>query len=288
VVERRYAEGISLLRLPVMPLVSMVQFLFMTGPFTTVAGVIDELPEPIETDRTVYENPRALLMEYIDILCRLEQLKTGDFPAIEVVDEQNTPVDALTAATALIHQQILTRELERINSVLCAPCGCSLCCVGPEKNMEQEFFEIPLAGSELDLFALPRYESAESLGRTAYDDDELLCNGKPFYTITGPGLFHWRRGWSLILPKATRCPNLDGATGHCLVYKDRPQVCRRPQIFPYMVEPIDEKKENVQSYRIRQALLAIVDCPFVRDVQNDVAEYAAASDLQLVLKENKA
>jgi hypothetical protein len=44
----------------------------------------------------------------------------------------------------------------------------------------------------------------------------------------------------------------------------------------------------VQSYRIRQALLAIVDCPFVRDVQNDVAEYAAASDLHLVLKENKA
>jgi len=154
--------------------------------------------------------------------------------------------------------------------------------------MDQEFFEIPLEEDELALFAADRYESEESLNRSAYDEDELYCSGKPFYRIGVPGLFHWRQGWSLILPIETVCPNLEAGSGKCLVYDNRPRVCRRPQIFPYMVEPTGNGREGGQSYRIRSALLAIVDCPYVCDIQNDIARYASASELHLVLKENKS
>ena len=271
-----------------MPLVSMVQFLFMTGPFTTVAEVIAELPEPIETDRSVYEHPRSLLQEYDDILCKYEQLKKGDYSDVQVMDEQGRAVDAFTAAGALIQQEIMTRELERINSALCAPCGCTLCCVGPDDVMAQEFFEIPLQPDELDLFSVSRHENDESLKSSPYDDNELLCNGLPFYRIDGPGVFHWRTGWSLILPKGSLCPNLDGETGRCQVYEERPRVCRRPQMFPYLVEPVGKEQDEQEAFRIRESLLAIVDCPYVRDLQGEIAEYASASGLQLILKQNKA
>ncbi|MDW7771590.1 MAG: YkgJ family cysteine cluster protein [Desulfobulbaceae bacterium] len=286
-IEEKYKKGLDLLRCPVMPLVSMLRFLFMTGPFATVAEVIAELPEPIVTDRTDYANPKALLMQYLDILAGYEQLKTGSFLPVAVVDEENAPVDSFTAVHSLIVQQVLTRELESINSAFCASCGCTLCCTGPERAMAQEFFEIPLEDNETGLFAAGRYESAESLCRSAYDEDELQCGERPFYRIEGPGLFHWRKGWSLILPKESACPNLDGGTGRCLVYNERPQVCRRPQIFPYMLEPTGHDVKEGGSYRIRATLLAVVDCPYVRDLQDDLAEYAAACELHLVLKKNK-
>jgi Fe-S-cluster containining protein len=286
--ESRYTEGIELLRHPVLPLVSMVQFLFMTGPFSRVSEVISELPEPIETDRTTYVNPRALLAAYLDILCRYEKMKQGETFTGRVVDEQNREVDSHTAWNVCILQEIMTRELEKINSALCAPCGCTLCCTGPARNMEQEFFEIPLAPGETYLFDVRRCESAESRSRSAHDEDDLLCDGKPFYCISEPELFHWKNGWSLILPKASTCPNLEPENGRCLIYDARPDVCRRPQIFPYVIEPLEKDADNRQAHRIRQALLAVVDCPYVRDLQDEIAEYAAAGELQLVLKENKA
>ena len=133
--DNKFTDGINLLQQPIMPLVSMVQFLFMTGPFETVAEVIEELPEPIETDRTTYEHPRSLLSEYLDILAGFEQVKEGTFPVPTVVDEEDNPVDPFTAGVAIIQQQLLTAELEKINSVLCGPCDCTLCCVGPEQSM---------------------------------------------------------------------------------------------------------------------------------------------------------
>lgn len=285
--ELKYQEGIRLLRQPVMPLVSMVQFIFMTGPFATVAEVIDEFPEPLETDQATYSNPQALLREYIDILAQYEQLKDGSMTETGIVDEQDNPVDPFAAMEALIGQQILTRELEHINSVLCAPCGCRLCCIGPDKNMAQEFFEIPLQEPELDLFAVPKHESQESLCRTPYDENELILEGRPFYDQDMAGLFHWQSGWSLILPKESQCPNLEASSGRCTVYGDRPVVCRRPQIFPYLLEHVDTGGTNETCYRIRQALLAVVDCPYVRELQEIIAEYASACGLQLILKENK-
>ncbi len=281
--EEKYAAGARLLRQPVMPLVSMLQFLYLTGPFATVAEVIGELPEPIETDRAVYEQPRALLSSYLAVLNGLEQLKQGgSFPA--VVDEAGQPVDPLTAAAALIQQQVLTAELEQINSLLCAPCGCTLCCVGPVAEMTQEFFEIPLLPEELGLFAIPRHDSDASRSRRSSDEEEFHVDGVPFYRLAGPQLVHWRSGWSLILPRQSNCPGLKPA-GKCRVYAMRPQVCRRPQIFPYVVEFLDEGQETC---RIRQSLLAITDCPYVRDLRDEIADYAAASGLNLVLARNKA
>ena len=111
-------DGIELLKQPVMPLVGMVQFLFMTGPFAKVSDVIGELPEPIETDRAVYATPRSLLSGYSEALARLESLKDGAAEEPVVVDEANNPVDLHTAQTALISQEILKQELEPINSLL--------------------------------------------------------------------------------------------------------------------------------------------------------------------------
>ena len=270
-----------------MPLVGMVQFLFVTGPFDRVAGVIDELPEPIETDRAKYAHPGKLLSGYLAILSRLEELKNGTVQEISVVDEENNPVDVHTAHTAIIQQEVLKQELESINSMLCGPCGCTLCCVGPDENMAQEFFEIPLSASELDLFRVERFDSEESRGTSAYADDELMCDGQPFYRRSSPALFHWKSGWSLILPKQSRCSNLQ-ENGQCNVYEDRPEVCRRPQIFPYMIEPLEEKPDGRKMYRIRQSLLAITDCPYVQALRDEIAEYAAASELQLVFNRNKA
>lgn len=282
-----FKEGVELLRQPVMPLVAMVQFLYMTGPFDTVVEVIEELPEPIETDRAKYEHPKSLLSGYLEILAGFERLKEGNFLTPVVVDEENNEVDSFTAGVAIIQQQLLTAELERINSVLCGPCECTLCCVGPEQSMEQEFFEIPIADSELDLFSVSRCENETSRNSLPMDEKALQWEGQPFYRRAQPTLFHWKKGWSLVLPKGSSCPNLND-NGHCRVYSDRPDVCRRPQIFPYVVEPIEEDTDGgAPAMRVRQSLLAVVDCPYVQELKDEIAEYAAVSELHLLLKQNK-
>jgi Fe-S-cluster containining protein len=185
----------------------------------------------------------------------------------------------------MLQQQVLVAELERINSLLCGPCGCTLCCEGPEADMVQEFFEIPLAPDELDLFPVSRHDSTASRSSGSLDENELAIDGLSFYRLAGPRLVHWQSGWSLILPRHSRCPGLEPASGHCRVYATRPWVCRRPQIFPYMVEPL---ADGSGSYRIRQSLLAITDCPYVQALRDEIGDYAAASGLNLVLSRNKA
>ncbi len=286
--ENTFEQGLSLLRQPVAPLVSMVQFLYLTGPFATVAEVIGELPEPIETELAVYEHPATLLREYLEHLQPLESLKSGQETGDNVVDEQGEPVDRMTAVSALVMQQVLSAELEKINSRLCGPCNCTLCCTGPTEDMSQEFFEIPLAPREIDLFAVDRYDQADSRARRARDEKELHCDGRPFYRRRSPGLFHWQNGWSLILPRGSQCPNLEAGSGRCRVYAQRPEVCRQPQIFPYMLERLDAPETGSPAYRLRQTLLAVVDCPYVRELQDDIARYAAAGELHLAWKENKS
>jgi len=281
-----FSAGRELLRRPVLPLASMVQFLYMTGPFATVAEVIDELPEPIETGQALYPQPRSLLREYLPVLGALEKVKAGTFTLPGIVDVENNPVDPFTAGTALIQQELLTAELERINSVLCAPCGCTLCCVGPEPSMAQEYFEIPLTLPELDLFPINRCDSEISRQQQPQDEEELYWEGKPFYHVATPTLFHWKSGWSLILPRNASCPNLNDK-GQCRVYSDRPIVCRRPQIFPYVVEQLEAREGEEPVLRIRQSLLAVIDCPYVRELQDELSQYAAASELDLILKQNK-
>ncbi len=216
--KQRLGAGMGLLRQPVLPLVSMVQFLFITGPFVTVAEVIDEMPEPIETWFAPYSHPRRLLRRYEGHFLRLlDSIKNGAVPEVEVVEENGDRVDDMTAISCLCLLQVLTDELEEINSLLCAPCGCDLCGVGPTLSMGQEFFEIPITDSEVELFAVERHESKDSRRRTSREDPALAVEGHPFYTRKIPGLFHWRDGWSLILPKSSRCPNLEAEQGRCLI-----------------------------------------------------------------------
>ncbi|MCI5127672.1 MAG: hypothetical protein D3907_04035, partial [Candidatus Electrothrix sp. AUS3] len=42
-----------------------------------------------------------------------------------------------------------------------------------------------------------------------------------------------------------------------------------------------------RKYRIRNSLLAVTDCPYVQLLQDEIAAYAAASELQCILKANK-
>ena len=280
-----FAEGLQRLRHPVLPLVAIVQFLYLTGEFATFEEIVAQLPEDIETGYTKYSNPSADLAPYLDLLTPLAALKSGALAAELVVDIHEQPVDKTTAVVALISQQILTRELEAINSALCAPCGCTLCCVGPEAGMTQAFFEIPLVDGEWRQFPVERIDSADSQARLADDETPLMVAGAPFYEYSQPRLIHWQQGWSLILPRASRCPNLE-ESGRCRVYPERPQVCRRPQIFPYVVEPAT--RQGQATARLRQSLLAVVDCPYVRQLQEEIAAYAAACELEMVFRHNKA
>ena len=61
-------QGMALLAQPVLPLVSMVQFLYMTGDFATVDEVINQMPPDIETGYATYRDPIAALQPYADLL----------------------------------------------------------------------------------------------------------------------------------------------------------------------------------------------------------------------------
>ncbi len=278
----RYQQGLALLQRPVLPLVNMVHFLFLTGAGDSLAEVIHELPADIETAYTVYAEPAVELAPYMDLLQPLAALREGARPKEQVVDEQGQEVDAMTATIALINQQIVTRELEQINSALCAPCDCTLCCVGPDEEMMQQYFEIPLQADEEGRFSLNRIDTASSRVRKAADATPLQVKGAAFYQSEQPLLIHWQSGWSLILPKKARCPGLE-ESGWCRIYEHRPQVCRRPQIFPYILESTEEGV-----MRVRQSILAVVDCPYVQDLKDEIAAYAAACELEMIFRRNKA
>ena len=280
------APGLTLLRQPVLPLVAIVQFLYLTGDFGSVAEVTSQLTDEIETGFARYPNPVADLAPYADLLQPLEAFKAGIPPTQRVTDCDGRPVDPMTAVTSLVAQRVLTRELERINSLLCAPCGCTLCCIGPDVTMAHHYFEIPLRSEEIGLFPVERIESAATKARRPDDEPPLSTDGREFFDRADPVLIRWQSGWSLILPRQSHCPNLEKMTGHCRNYGIRPQICRRPQIFPYVVEPISAGDQPV--FRLRRTLLAVMDCPYVRRLKEAIAAFAAACELEMVFRYNKA
>ncbi len=279
--------GLDGLHRPVLPLVGIVQFLFITGDFATVDEVIAQLPETIETGYALYEHAAADLAPYAELLQPFVDLKAGEAGEQRVVSSEGAPVDVMTATTALVSQQVLAKEMERINSLLCGPCNCTLCCVGPKAAMAQSYFEIPLQPGEVEFFPLERIDTVASKSQRVEDEPPLQVGGRDFFNRPDPVLVHWRHGWSLILPRESTCPNLE-STGRCRVYPHRPEVCRRPQIFPYVVEPVAGDGDVPPLFRLRQALLAVVDCPYVRLLQDDIAAYAAACELEMVFRHNKA
>jgi len=51
--------GLDLLRQPVLPLVNMVEFLYLSGPFKKIGEVLGRLTKPVELEGVQFENPQA-------------------------------------------------------------------------------------------------------------------------------------------------------------------------------------------------------------------------------------
>ncbi len=283
-----FATGAAMLANPILPLARIVQMLYITGPFERIAPILDEFNEPVEMAASIYPDPKALLLPYLEDLQLFEQLK---YPGQEnplIFDETLAPLDRLESLELLVTQRILARELEKINSLLCGPCGCTLCCLGPSGEMGQVFFEIPLHEQETTLFSIPRIDTEESRQAGPYAEPPLLVEGVPFFQAP-PALYHWRKSWSLILPKGGACPNLERTSGGCTIYPDRPDTCRRPQIFPYALERRPEHGTAERpAYIARRKLLAVWDCPYVQELREEIGVYAQLCSLTPIFKRNKA
>jgi len=299
-----FEQGLSRLKMPVLPLVNMVQFLYLTGPFATIEEVLNRLQKPVELEGVLYENPYRMLRPYRSFLREFEVIKgkkklSASLPFI--VNEKQEPVAKRQALELWIKQQVLSLELETINSLLCGPCGCVLCCTGPNSafdeasgfkgRMKQEFFEIPLADSEIDLFGLHKVDTPESRAMSAQSDPPLHLEQLPFYSHE-TALYHWRNGWSLILPQGAVCPQLAQDTKKCRVYARRPAVCRKPQIFAYVLEKTSDTAKRsdgtlIPVYMARNMVLAVWDCPYVRTLQDEIGSYAEMGGLEPIFKKSK-
>ena len=286
----QYQAGLDRLAQPILPLVRLVQLLFLTGPFATVDEVVAELNEPIETVVS-YPEPAAALAPYLDLMAEFQALKEPTPARYTILDAYGTPLSALEAIDLWVAQQVVSRELEAINSLLCGPCGCSLCCTGPSPDLRQEFFEIPLAADETGLFAaLPQVDTPETARLTSGSEPPLLVAGRTFYE-QGAALYRWLSGWSMILPRSTACPHLQ-ASQACAIYPRRPQVCRRPQVFAYLIDHAPEYDAGldraIPAFRQHGKILAIWDCPYVKSFQKEIAAYAERCELEPIFRENKA
>ena len=296
--------GLDLLRQPVLPLVNMVEYLYLTGPFKKIDEVLNRVTKPVELEGVQFENPRQMLKPYKAVLQEFEVVKgekklAANLPFI--VDEKQKPLARRQALELWVKQQILAQELEKINSILCGPCGCVLCCTGPNSEfdsfsgfkgkMKQEFFEIPLEDSEVDIFALPRIDTVDSGKLTAQSNPPLQLDKMPFYKHE-IALYHWQNGWSLILPEGSICPKLLADTKKCMVYEKRPEVCRKPQMFSYVLEKTSDTAkrsdgELIPVYMARNKVLAVWDCPYVRRYQDEIGAYVEMSGMEPVFKKSK-
>lgn len=284
----QFTAGLAMLANPVLPLARIVQLLYLTGPFERIAPILDELNEPVEMAASAYENPRELLLPYLDDLRLFEQLKHPGQEETLILAESLEPLEQFEALELRVSQRILTRELEKINSLLCGLCNCSLCCIGPSPEMSQFFFEIPLTDLETGLFDLPRVDTLESSRTAPCTEPPLMVGEAPFFKAP-PALYRWEKSWSLILPKNAACPNLAQATGGCTIYPERPNTCRRPQIFPYALERLPEHDSEAKTaYVARHKLLAVWDCPYVRELREEIGAYAQLCGLTPIFKWNKA
>ena len=277
---------------PVLPLARLAGMLFLTGPFTNLTEVVQELNDKVETGGITYADPAASLTPYLPAMAPFERLKTPQPPARIILSAQAEALDAMEAIDAWVAQNILSQELEAINSQLCGPCNCRLCCIGPGQGMGQQFFEIPLQDNEIPLFQLEKIDSSQSRASSSQAETALLVDGQPFYEHDQARLIHWQQSWGLILPTGSSCPQLDDDSGGCTIYPQRPDVCRRPQIFAYALErqpafDSDYEGTTLPAYLRQQSLLAIWDCPYVQQFQDEIGSYGQACGMEPIFKENK-
>ncbi len=280
-------KALSRLKRPLLPLVSLLEMLYLTGPFAGIEDLLAELPADIETNGCHYADPAALLTAKRDIIREIELLKNDSPLTYRIDDGKGGEYQRVEAVELWIAQGIMAWELEEINSLLCGGRGCDLCCVGPTSHSRHNFFDIPLEDDELEGFA-GQHRVNDRISGDIYADPAPLLDGRLFYQSNAPFLLRWRRGWSMILPRQSKCPNL-ADNGFCAVYAQRPTVCRKPQIFPYAIEEDGRGGEGgLPGYIGRRKLLAVWDCPYVREYQSQIARYGELCGMEPVFKENKA
>lgn len=288
-----------MLKTPAWPLCNMAVMLFLTGPYSTISQLIDDMPTEIDIASITYREPAKILtncMNYLNVFETFKMTDSGESHhsqkeniigshagrqgRIIVRSPSGKEIDSFDAVSARAKQDILDMELEMINSFLCSPCGCTLCCTGPGQDANQEFFEIPLSYLEKDLFDLPVIDSEKSVKTGPYAEDPLKIQGKPFY-YASPAIYNWHDGWSMVLTRNSSCPALS-TDNICTVYENRPMVCRKPQIFASVLE-----RTEYPHYVLKNSLLAVWDCPYVRHLEDEIANYAALNETRLVFRGNK-
>lgn len=272
-----WKPALELLGHPSWPLCRLTLLVFVTGGFSTLREVLDELNGPIDIGECTYLDPQKTISPHIESLNLAAStiLERSNEKHTAVFDLDGNPCDLLESAILIAQQQVIEKELEQINSILCAPCSCTLCCTGPGSDDLQDYFEIPLSSNEVSLFNIKRIENERTISTTACEAEKRW----PFYSHA-PAIFHWSNGWSLILPKDSVCPNLT-MEGKCKIYGKRPYVCRKPQIFCYVVE---KQKEMLVK---QEKILAVTDCPYVKDLKEEIANYGRLCGLEVVFSRNK-
>ncbi len=270
-------QALGIMARPAWPLCRLTILLFVTGGFSSLENVIDELPRPVDTGECVYPDPGTILAVHLEAIAgAVDHICNPSISDMaQVLDETGKPCDPLEAAVLVAQQEVISKELEEINSILCGPCDCTLCCTGPKADDRHDYFEIPLADKETDFFELKRIENDRTLFTTAQ-----LAEKEWEFFRHAPALFHWSSGWSLVLPKNSSCPNLS-PDGLCKIYSNRPTVCRKPQIFSYVIE-----KQGNQLIK-REKLLAVTDCPYVNELKEEIAEYGRLCGLEVLFSRNK-
>ncbi len=272
----KWEKALTMMETPAWPLSRLVLLIFLTGDFESFQKALAEIEGPIDTGEILYKHPKDVISSHINAIEDAADIIAGKKPLGKtVLTAEGQPCDAFEAALLLAQQEIISKELEEINSLLCGPCSCALCCTGPTDQHEQTYFEIPLAEDEIELFNLDKIENSMTLSSTCSEAEKEWD-----FLKQGPALYHWANGWSLILPKNSSCPNLS-QDNYCKIYANRPNVCKKPQIFSYVVE---KQGENLVK---QEKLLAILDCPYVKELKDSIGEYGRKCGLEVVLTKNK-
>lgn len=297
--------GVELLKRPLVPLTFLLCRLFMATRLPTIQAAVNKLKENITLDGITYDSPQGILQDYLDIFEPLERFKKGECKSARrlVVDGNKNVLDPVAGMILEIKQELITRELEQVNSALCGQYQCIICCRGPLKEEENFFFELPLTNEEAPLFNLPLIDDSGSRKTHAFADPPYKIGDQPFY-MRDSALYRWRDKWGLVLVKDSFCPNLINEDGRCRIYEKRPRVCRLPQIFPLALETIydpqvteeiaaqnsvsfPELTDKVHYYVVQEKILAVWDCPYVRDYKQEIIKFAEVSSLEPVFRQNK-
>ena len=141
-----FATGAAMLANPTLPLVRIVQMPYITGPFKRIARFSMN-----STNRWRWRPAPTLIPKR----CSCPILKTCNCSSSLNIPGRRSRWTASNRLNFWVAQRILARELENINSLLCGPCDCQLCCLGPSGEMGQVFLRAPCKSKKTTCSAFP-------------------------------------------------------------------------------------------------------------------------------------